>query len=239
MQETTQKPQYLTCERWGIFALLMFVGGFYGAYTFLLRGGVFCNAQTGNLLLAGVQLAQGKFAAAAYYIIPFCGYVLGTVVSEILPGPVKRRGLVRWDTLLIGIEIVAVILLGFLPDSAPFQISQIIVNILCAMQFNTFRQMEGIPMATTFCTNHVRQMGVSLVKAVRFKDTAWRQRFFKHSCLLLLFVAGVAVSAVLCRLCGSRAIWFALIPLCIVGGRLLYADLKIEKAFLNATPHGH
>ena len=30
------------------------------------------------------------------------------------------------------------------------------------MQYNTFRQAHGIPMATTFCTNHIRQAGVSL-----------------------------------------------------------------------------
>ena len=40
--------EYLECERHWVFALLIFVGGFYGVYTYLLRGGVFCNAQTAN-----------------------------------------------------------------------------------------------------------------------------------------------------------------------------------------------
>ena len=38
------------------FFALIFVAGFFGAFTFCLRGGVFCNAQTGNLLLASVFL---------------------------------------------------------------------------------------------------------------------------------------------------------------------------------------
>ena len=33
--------EYLECERHWVFALLIFVGGFYGVYTYLLRGGVF------------------------------------------------------------------------------------------------------------------------------------------------------------------------------------------------------
>lgn len=238
-QEKNKKPEYLTCEKWGIFALLMFVGGFYGAYTYILRGGVFCNAQTGNLLLVGMHLAQRDFSAAAYYIIPFCGYILGTVVSEVLPTPVKKHGHIRWDTLLILIEIAAVLALGFLPETVPYQVSQVTVNFLCAMQFNTFRQMEGISMATTFCTNHVRQVGVSLVKAVKRQGDGWWYRFWKHSCLLLLFVAGVTVCALLCQVFKGYTILFALIPLCIVAGRLLYADLKTEKAFLSETPHGH
>lgn len=240
MNETQlKKPQYLTCEKWSIFAMLMFVGGFYGAFTYILRGGVFCNAQTGNLLRAGIYLANGNFSAAAYHIIPFCGYILGTVISEIVPGPVKRRGVIRWDTLLILIEIVTVMVLGFLPETVPHQVSQVTINLLCAMQFNTFRQMEGIPMSTTFCTNHVRQVGVSLVKAVRLRDSEWRCRFWRHTCLLAVFVAGVVVSSLLCRVFAGYAIWFALIPLGIVGGRLLYADLKTEKAFLSETPRGH
>ena len=43
---TSRETEYLECERHWVFWLLMFVAGFYGVYTFLLRGGVFCNAQT-------------------------------------------------------------------------------------------------------------------------------------------------------------------------------------------------
>lgn len=233
-----KRSKYLACETWSVFALLMFVGGFYGAYTYLMRGGVFCNAQTGNLLMAGIGLARGEFFDAAYYIIPFSGYVLGTVVSEILPTPLKRRMHIRWDTLLVLIEMGAVLILGFLPETVPYQVSQLTINFLCAMQFNTFRQMEGIPMATTFCTNHVRQMGVSLVKAVKGEQGFWN-RFVKHTSLILLFVLGVTACALLCGVFGGYTVLFALAPLCMVAVRLLYADLKTEKAFLHEIPRGH
>ena len=41
-------------------ACLTFVGGFLDAYTYILRGGVFANAQTGNLVLFGVNITQGR-----------------------------------------------------------------------------------------------------------------------------------------------------------------------------------
>ena len=85
-------------------------------------------------------------------------YCVGTMLSEVLPGYVKKSHLIRWDTLLILIEILVVIFLGFLPESAPVQITQVLINFICSMQYNTFRQAEGIPMATTFCTNHIRQV---------------------------------------------------------------------------------
>lgn len=58
--ETEQKEVYLECEKWWIFALLMMVGGFYGAYTYSIRGGVFCNAQTANFVLFAMAAGQGK-----------------------------------------------------------------------------------------------------------------------------------------------------------------------------------
>ena len=36
--------EYLVCERRSVFALLTLSAGMMGAYTFNLRGGVFCNA---------------------------------------------------------------------------------------------------------------------------------------------------------------------------------------------------
>ena len=44
--------------------LLAVVGGFLEAYTFLSRGGVFANCETGNLVLLGLYLAQGQMVRA-------------------------------------------------------------------------------------------------------------------------------------------------------------------------------
>lgn len=60
--------------------------------------------------------------------------------------------------MLIFIEMAAVLILGCIPDSAPVQISQVIINFLASMQYNTFRQAEGVAVATTFVTNHIRQV---------------------------------------------------------------------------------
>ena len=73
---------YLECERQWVFALLIFVGGFYGSYTYLLRGGVFCNAQTANFVLFAIELGNFRWAHAAYYLIPMTAYMMGAFVSE-------------------------------------------------------------------------------------------------------------------------------------------------------------
>ena len=38
--------------------ILSVVGGFLDAYTYIARGGVFANAQTGNIVLFGIECAH-------------------------------------------------------------------------------------------------------------------------------------------------------------------------------------
>lgn len=234
------KDVYLECEKEWIFITLMFVGGFYGAFTYSIRGGVFCNAQTANFVLFAMAAGKQHWTEAVYYFIPMSAYLLGAIVSEAVPKPMKKKFSIRWDTLLILIEMIVVVILGLLPESAPFQISQVAINFICSMQYNTFRQAEGIPMATTFCTNHLRQTGVMLVKSVKSHgDKRNVLRMFNHFNMLFVFVLGGILSTVLCKYFLGKAIWFALLPLTVVLAALLHADLKKERELMDIKPHGH
>ena len=237
-QEHEQKP-FLECERWWILAILMYVGGFFGGYTYSVRGGIFCNAQTANFVLLAMSLGSGDWKQAGYLIIPITAYFLGAVVSEEAAERIKKFHFMRWDTLLILIEILVVVILGLIPDSAPFQISQVAVNFICSMQYNTFRQADGIPMATTFCTNHIRQVGVFFTKGIRHKENAHFRRMGFHAGMLALFVTGGVTSNVLCRQFSGRGVWFAVLPLLIAFVDLLRADLITEKNQLERIPKGH
>lgn len=236
----TKEKQYLECEKLWVFAMLIFVAGFYGAYTLSVRGGVFCNAQTGNMALFGVALGSGNWSKALYYLIPMGGYLLGSMVSEAIPRHVRRFRL-RWDTLLMLLEILAVAVIGLIPASAPDQICQVVINFICAMQYNTFRQAEGIGSATTFCTNHTRMFGSNLIR-IMFRRKEYPDAMEKvrsHGVMLLCFVLGAVVSAFLCVIFNVYAIWFALIPLAILFAELLKADLTREKDKLTVAPRGH
>lgn len=242
MKEKVQSPgEHLQCEKRWVFLVLIFVAGFYGGYTLSVRGGVFCNAQTANIALFAVALAKGDWPHAGYYLLPMSAYLLGIMVAEAAPKPLRKTRLMRWDTMLMIIEILVVIAVGFIPGEAPHQICQIIINFTCAMQFNTFRQAEGISMATTFCTNHVRMFGSNLTRVlIRDKnhpDAA--EKTLAHGLMLVSFAAGVLSAALLCQVLGVRAIWVTLIPLVVLFVELLRADLTTEKDRLGITPKGH
>ena len=233
------KNEYLECEQQWVFALLIFVGGFYGVYTFLLRGGVFCNAQTSNFVLFAIELGQGNWSGAAYFLIPMTAYMMGAFVSETVSVKLTHVYFLRWETVLIAIELIFIVVLGFIPDSAPFQISQVATNFICSMQYNTFRQAEGVPMATTFCTNHVRQVGIHLHKFIANRDIAFLGRSLRHLRMLGMFVLGGVLGTLMCNFFGGRAIWGALIPMSFLFFKLLHADLTVERDRLNTLPKGH
>lgn len=219
------EPHYLTCERNWVYFTLIAVAGFWGAYTYLLRGNVFCNAQTGNVVLMGLALGSAEWAKAGYYLVPISAYILGAFVSE-----------------LMLIEMIAVLGLGFLPETAPVQICQVVINFVASMQYNTFRQAEGVPVATTFATNHIRQIGVGLAKALRHRhsaDKSHRRKLARHCGMLFFFILGAVTGTVFCHLLVGRAIWLTMIPLGIIFLTLLHADRTTEKELVEQKPAGH
>lgn len=230
---------YLTCERSWVFELLMLCAGMMGAYTFVLRGGVFCNAQTANFVMMAAAFGQGRWSAGFYFLIPVTAYFTGTIISEIAPNPVKKFGLLRWDTYLIGFEAIVLLIVGLLPLSVPNQIVQITINFIASMQYNTFRQAEGVPMATTFCTNHVRQFGVGIAKYIRKKDKTALLKGFKHCKMILFFFAGGISVSILSNFIQEKSIWIALVPMLIIFAILTYADLNYEREKLREKPKGH
>ncbi len=238
--DAPEAPMYLECERSRTFALLMMAAGMFGAFTYTIRGGIFCNAQTGNCVLLAIAAAQGNWRGALYYLIPISAYLMGAVISELLPNKVKQLGLLRWDTIFVGFEIIVVIGLGCIPEKAPVQITQVIINFVASMQYNTFRQAEHIPMATTFCTNHIRQLGVWLVKSVKhdFPGEEW-SRCKMHMLMLAMFILGGIIAAFLCSRILGKAIWVSALPLGIVFFDLLHADLTTERGLLSLKPSGH
>ena len=231
--------RYLTCEKYYVFEMLILVAGMMGAYTFNLRGGVFCNAQTANIVLMGIAFGKGYLGQGFYYFIPLSAYIAGTVISELFPKQVRKIHFLRWDTYLIGFEIFSFFLIGFIPLSAPVQIVQVMINFICSMQYNTFRQAEGIPMATTFLTNHIRQMGVWLTKAVVHKQYGAWKVFSRHFRMVSFFFLGGFILTLFCDMLKEKAIWIAIIPLMVIFVIMSIADRTQEKEYLSQKPHGH
>lgn len=238
--EKQHRDFFLECEKHWFYWLMILVGGAYGAYTYSVRGGVFCNAQTANVVLLSMAIGNQDWSRALYLLLPISAYMMGAVASEVIPKQLKQLRYLRWETVLIGGEIIMVIILGLLPDSVPVQVTQVTLNFCCSMQYNTFRQNEGVPMATTFVTNHIRMTGVYLARLLKFKDKSAKFRLELHLSMIGMFLGGGIYSTILCHFFGGHAIWGVLPVLIFIFIRLAIADRTYEKNYFGVKiPHGH
>lgn len=188
---------------------LAVVGGFLDAHSYIFRGGVFANAQTGNLVLLSLSAARGDAASAIYYIIPIAAYFAGVIVVEALKGLKLFSGNNGYSYIHAVLLLKAAILagLGFLPASAPDAIVNVSISFICAMQVNTFRTIRGLPYATTMCTGNLRSAGEKFYCYAVRKNRDDGEAFLCYAVIIAAFCAGTALGAFLTGVLGGKALW--------------------------------
>lgn len=70
---------------------LAVVGGFLDAYTFVGYNGVFANAQTGNIVLLGVDAQAGHWREALLHVPPIEAFMLGVALAQMLAQPTAAK----------------------------------------------------------------------------------------------------------------------------------------------------
>jgi len=135
--------------------LLALTGGFMDAYSYLVRGGVFANAETGNIVLMGINLAQGNWGRTLYYLVPVVSFAFGVFVAEWIQKRIGENPRVHWKEGVLWAEILLIFAAGLIPQSGNALVNSMIAFI-CAMQVEAFRKVRGKAYATTMCTTAVR-----------------------------------------------------------------------------------
>lgn len=202
-------------------ALLAVAGGFFDAYTYLCRGGVFANAQTGNIVLLGLELAEREWLRALAYLAPILAFALGVVVAEV----VKQRGKARqaggagmhWRQVIVLAEFVLLPVAAFLPQRMNMAVN-ILISFVCAMQVEAFRKVRGSAFATTMCTGNLRSGTEQLVIWRQTGDANAARKARHYYCIILFFILGAALGAVCTDTLGERALLITCVPLLAVFG---------------------
>ena len=84
MVNNKQQAVVQSSEALRVGLLLAMAGGFLDAYTYLGRGHVFANAQTGIIVMLGVDAARGDWAGAGHYLLPILAFVAGVLLAVTL-----------------------------------------------------------------------------------------------------------------------------------------------------------
>lgn len=184
-------------ESFRIGAILAFVGGFFDAYTYIARGGVFANAQTGNMILLAVHLVQREFRHSLYYLVPICAFVCGIFLDEFIKRHFISLRRLHWRQIVILIELLLVIVVAQIPLGNGNLIANVIISFVCALQVQSFRTMHGLPYATTMCTGNLRSGSEQLVRFVFDGDRTAGIKSLWYFSIILIFICGAALGAVM------------------------------------------
>lgn len=212
---------YPKAERLATGLGLAVVGGFLDTYTYFTRGGVFANAQTGNLVLLGISAARGELYRAGQYLIPVLAFALGVVATE---GLRARRGAGDWQRTVLLLEAAILTVVGLLPPAFPDFVVNVTVSFLCSMQVNSFRLLEGMPYATTMCTGNLRSGSHHLWQFLFAGERKAGRKAARYLWVILAFCAGAGLGVPLSLQMGGRAVWLCVLAL--LGVEFLLGQLE-------------
>nr|WP_300304151.1 YoaK family protein [uncultured Anaerostipes sp.] len=199
-------------------ALLAVVGGFLDAYSYLLRGGVFANAQTGNIVLLGVYLQRGNFNMVIHYLVPIAAFAVGVVLVEITKKVFKNKGKIHWRQRIVVLEAVLLGVVGVIPMGNLDVIANVLISFVCAVQVQTFRKVHGNAFASTMCTGNLRSGTEALYQYDQTKDRAFLAKGIKYYSVIGFFVIGAVIGGVMTGLIEEKSVFLCSILLLISCG---------------------
>lgn len=193
--------------------LLAIVGGFLDAYTFIGRGGVFANAQTGNVVLMGIEAATGEWGKAVLHAVPVLAFVVGVIVAEIIKKPSVRLFVKDAERAILILEIAVLFIVGLIPYTSPNIIVTVAISFVSAVQVSSFRKLVGSTYNTTMITGNLRSAIHEVYVAVTKKDRKSALQAVRFSAINLSFLAGAVSGGLLTSIIGAKAVWIAVIVL--------------------------
>lgn len=202
--------------------LLAIVGGFLDIYTYLLKGNVFANAQTGNMVLMGLKIAQQDYFEALYYFLPISAFFLGIVISEYIKHRLSKVQYLEWEHLILIIEIIILAVIAFIPKQIPNLVSNVTIGLVCSLQVNTFRTTNGLPYASTMCTGNLRSAGQKLSAYLFNHDQKSLYHCLRYLIIIFFFIFGAIIATGLINLFGQISLLFCCFLLLIILLILIY-----------------
>ena len=188
--------------------LLATVGGFLDSYTYITKGGVFANAQTGNIVLFGMKLFEGRFLIALNYFIPIASFFVGIIISEMIKNKYKDSSKLHWRQIVTGIEIIILCIVAFIPDRANM-LSNVLVSFTCSLQVQSFRKVNGNPYATTMCTGNLRSATEHLYNYKKNADKKYLHNSLQYFAVIGFFILGAGIGAMISKIFSHIAVLFA------------------------------
>jgi uncharacterized membrane protein YoaK (UPF0700 family) len=197
-------------------SLLSATGGFLDAFTWVGHGGVFANAQSGNVVLLGVSLASADWAQALRHIPPILAFLVGVYTASWLRFYEQRRGGHRTGAFTLGVEIVLLLAVALLPRRFPDLPIVLGIAFVAALQNSSFTVVEGLSFNSVMTTGNLRrtaEMFFAGMTGPREPDAMRQAWIFARICSA--FAAGAGTGAFCTVRAGNAALLVPAVALAV------------------------
>ena len=199
------------------FRTVMFLsasGGLQDAYTYIGRGKVFANAQTGNIVLMSQAAFDGDLARVLHYLVPLLSFALGVAAAEAIHIRYREAKRLHWRQLVLVVEILLLFWVGFLPNTLDLA-ANALVSFACAMQVQAFRKVHSYPFASTMCIGNMRSGTEALCVYFHTHDREVLCKALTYFGVIGLFAIGAGLGALLSAHMAERGIWVSCVLLAV------------------------
>lgn len=210
-------------------AVLSLAGGFLDAYTYIIRGGVFANAQTGNFVLLGVFLAMRDWGQALAHVPPILAFVAGVFAAEWVKKSRHRFFTLDWERKILIFELAVFIAVGFMSQSVPNNIVTVALAFAASVQVSSFRQFVDSPYSAAMSSGNLRKVAQAAYTAFAHKDFASAVRAVRFIIIILSFISGAVAGALLSTVTGVQAVWIAAVVVVFAFVMLSMCDHQYKK----------
>ncbi len=166
------------------------IGGFFGGYALLCRGGILGSSQTMNLLELVSDALFGRGSSVLLHLLCLVIYVVGVMFSVIVPHVFH----VDMRRLSPCITAAAAIAMGFFPADMTPLVALYPVFFSMSIQWSTFAGARGFQSATIFNSNNTKQASLALAHYLCEGEREQLTKLWFYGSTLLAFHAGAVWS---------------------------------------------
>jgi len=194
-------------EKFRFGTLMAGIGGFLDVYTYILHKGVFANAQTGNIVLIGVSIVNANISDSIKFVYPVFAFILGVIVSETIKSPKKNVKSIDWTIIILLIEIIVLLIIGFLPESIPDIYITTAISFISSVQISSFKKIRNSSYNTTMMTGNLRAFTETLYRFIRTRDKELKTKSLNYLIIICCFITGAGLGSILIKYFGIKSIW--------------------------------
>lgn len=200
-------------DRFRFAYIMSLLGGFLGAYSYIVRGGIFASAQTGNLIQLSLKMVNGNFTSWYLHVFPIMMFGCGVIVCEHLKNKVGNKNLLHWMECVLLIEGAVLVLIAFIPVGNLNVYANMLIGFIVGVQTQCVRVIGGVTLMTTMLTGNARTISEHLYYYFneKEKDIQKLRLIIKQFGVIFSFITGVLVGGFLTASGGQYSIVYGLV----------------------------